>query len=56
MLAISAWNTLVGIFAYTTMPLGVELHTWPVTACGGVAIADRASLDTAVVWPASASI
>lgn len=44
-----SFNTPVGIFVYTTMPLGVGLHTWPVTACGGVSIADKASLDTAVV-------
>lgn len=44
-----SFNTPVGIFVYATMPLGVGLHTWPVTACGGVSIADKASLNTAAV-------
>lgn len=42
-------NAPVGIFAWTTMPLGVGLHTWPVTACGGMSIGDKGSINPAVV-------
>jgi aminobenzoyl-glutamate utilization protein B len=44
-----SYNTPTGLFGWTTMPLGVGLHTWPVTACGGMSIGDKASLDTARV-------
>jgi aminobenzoyl-glutamate utilization protein B len=27
-----------------TMPLGVPLHTWPVTACGGMSIGKKGAL------------
>src|SRR5690606_10223915 len=39
-----SYNTPTGLFALATMPLGVGLHTWPVTACGGTSIGDKASL------------
>jgi aminobenzoyl-glutamate utilization protein B len=39
----------VGIFAWATLPLGIGLHTWPVTACGGMSIGDKASLATAQI-------
>jgi aminobenzoyl-glutamate utilization protein B len=42
-----SWNTPTALFAWPTLPLGIGLHTWPVTACGGMSIGDRASLDTA---------
>ena len=42
-----SWNTPVAVFGWPTYPLGVNLHTWAVTACGGTTIGDRASLDTA---------
>jgi aminobenzoyl-glutamate utilization protein B len=42
-----SWITPVGIFGWPTLPLGVSLHTWPVTACGGMSIGDKASLNTA---------
>jgi aminobenzoyl-glutamate utilization protein B len=35
-----------GVFAWPTLPLGIGLHTWPVTACGGMSIGDKASLAT----------
>ena len=35
------------LFGWPTLPLGVSLHTWPVTACGGMSIGDKASLATA---------
>ena len=37
----------VGVFGWPTLPLGVSLHTWPVTACGGMSIGDKASLSSA---------
>ncbi|MGL4441749.1 MAG: amidohydrolase [Bosea sp. (in: a-proteobacteria)] len=37
----------VGIFGWPTLPLGISLHTWPVTACGGTSIGDKGSLNTA---------
>ncbi len=42
-----SYLTPVGIFGWPTLPLGVSLHTWPVTACGGMSIGDKASLSTA---------
>ncbi len=31
------------------MPLHIGLHTWPVTACGGMSIGDKGSLKTAQI-------
>jgi aminobenzoyl-glutamate utilization protein B len=42
-----SWNTPTLIFAWPSLPQGVGLHTWAVTACGGMSIGDRASLATA---------
>lgn len=42
-----SYITPVGIFGWPTMPLGVSLHTWAVTACGGMSIGDKGSLNTA---------
>lgn len=42
-----SWITPVGIFGWPSFGLGTSLHTWAVTACGGMSIGDRASLDTA---------
>jgi len=42
-----SYVTPVGIFGWPSLPLGIGLHTWPVTACGGMSIGDKASLDTA---------
>jgi aminobenzoyl-glutamate utilization protein B len=44
-----SWKVPVGIFGWPTLPLGISLHTWPVTACGGMSIGDKASLATAKV-------
>jgi aminobenzoyl-glutamate utilization protein B len=38
-----------GVFAWPTMPLHIGLHTWPVTACGGMSIGDKGSLKTAQI-------
>ena len=42
-----SWNTPTALFGWPTLPLGIGLHTWPVTACGGMSIGDRACLDSA---------
>jgi aminobenzoyl-glutamate utilization protein B len=39
--------TPLGAFGWPTVGLGTSLHTWAVTACAGMSIGDRASLDTA---------
>ncbi len=40
-------QTPAGVFAWPTLPLNIGLHTWPVTACGGMSIGDKGSLNTA---------
>jgi len=42
-----SWIVPTVLFGWPSLPLGVSLHTWPVTACGGMSIGDKASLDTA---------
>ena len=42
-------NTPTGLFALATFPMGVGLHTWPVTACGGMSIGDKGALWSAMV-------
>ena len=42
-----SWTVPTGLFGWPSLPLGVSLHTWPVTACGGMSIGDKASLSTA---------
>lgn len=42
-----------GVFAWPTFPLGFGLHTWAVTACGGMSIGDSAALATARVLAAA---
>lgn len=44
-----SYNAPVGLFAWTTMPADVGLHTWPVTACGGMSIGDKGALNAAKV-------
>ncbi|MGI6856863.1 amidohydrolase [Mesorhizobium sp. 1B3] len=44
-----SYNTPTGLFALATMPIGVGLHTWPVTACGGMSIGDKSSIYSAIV-------
>ena len=39
--------TPLGVFGWPTAGVGTSLHTWAITACGGMSIGDRASLDTA---------
>lgn len=44
-----SYNTPTGVFAWTTIPRGVGLHTWPVTACSGTTIGDKGALNSAIV-------
>ena len=39
--------TPLGVFGWPTVGLGTSLHTWAITAAGGMSIGDKASLDTA---------
>lgn len=41
--------TPTGVFGWPTLPVGVALHTWGVTACGGMSIGDKASIATAKI-------
>ena len=44
-----SWIVPTGLFGWPSLPLGVSLHAWPVTACGGMSIGDKASLATATI-------
>jgi aminobenzoyl-glutamate utilization protein B len=44
-----SWNTPTMGVALPTMPLGVALHTWPVTACAGMSIGLKGALAAAEV-------
>jgi aminobenzoyl-glutamate utilization protein B len=44
-----SYQAPTGVFAWPTFPLHIGLHTWPVTACGGMSIGDKGSLNTARV-------
>lgn len=44
-----SYNTPTGLFALASMPIGVGLHTWPVTACGGMSIGDKSAIYSAIV-------
>ncbi|MCX7305545.1 MAG: peptidase dimerization domain-containing protein [Hyphomicrobiales bacterium] len=44
-----SWVVPTVLFGWPSLPLGVSLHTWPVTACGGMSIGDKASRDTATI-------
>ena len=48
-----SWNTPTGVFVMPTLPLGVGLHTWPVTACGGMSIGLKGALAAAAVMTAT---
>jgi len=47
-----SWQVPTGAFGWPTFPLHIGLHTWPVTACGGMSIGDKASLKTAQILAA----
>lgn len=44
-----SYNTPTGVFGWPTLPLNIGLHTWPVTACGGMSIGDKGALNTATI-------
>lgn len=44
-----SFNTPLSVFGWPSLPLGVALHTWGVTACGGMSIGDKASIATAKI-------
>ncbi|MCU0627000.1 MAG: amidohydrolase [Gemmatimonadaceae bacterium] len=48
-----SWNTPTAVFGWPTLPLGVSLHSWPVTACGGMEIGDRGTLAAATIMAAT---
>lgn len=44
-----SFNTPTALFAWTSFPIGVGLHTWPVTACGGMSIGDKSAIASATI-------
>ena len=50
----ASWNTPTMGIAMPTMPAGVALHTWPVTACGGMSIGLAGAVAAADVLAATA--
>jgi aminobenzoyl-glutamate utilization protein B len=49
-----SWNTPTMGIVMPTAPLGVAMHTWPVTACGGMSIGLKGALAAAEVVALSA--
>ena len=49
-----SWNVPTALFAWPTFPQGISLHTWPVTACGGMSIGDKGSIASATILAATA--
>ncbi len=46
------WITPVALFGWPTLPQGVSLHSWAVTACGGMSIGDKGSVAAATILTA----
>jgi aminobenzoyl-glutamate utilization protein B len=44
-----SWNTPTVAFLYPSFPLGIGLHTWPVTACGGMSIGTKSAIGAATI-------
>lgn len=44
-----SWNAPTVAFLYPSFPIGVGLHTWPVTACGGMSIGLKAAVGAATI-------
>lgn len=44
-----SYLTPVGIFGWPTLPVGTSLHTWAVTACGGMSIGEKGALGAAKI-------
>jgi aminobenzoyl-glutamate utilization protein B len=49
-----SWTTPTVVFGWPTMPLGTSLHTWPVTACGGMSIGEKGTMGAARIMAATA--
>jgi aminobenzoyl-glutamate utilization protein B len=47
-----SWIAPIAVFGWPTLPQGVTLHSWPVTACGGMSIGDRGTLAAASILTA----
>ena len=48
-----SWNTPTCAFVMPTLPLGVGLHTWAATACGGMSIGVKGAIAAAAVMTAT---
>jgi aminobenzoyl-glutamate utilization protein B len=44
-----SFNTPLSIFGWPTVPLGLAMHTWGVTACGGMSIGDKGAVASAKI-------
>jgi len=49
-----SWNTPSCVFSVPTLPLGIGLHTWAATACGGMSIGVKGGVTAAAVMTATA--
>jgi len=47
------YNAPTALFVWPTYAQGFALHTWPVTAAGGMSIGDKASISTAKIMAAT---
>jgi aminobenzoyl-glutamate utilization protein B len=48
-----SWNTPSCVFSVPTLPLGVGLHTWAATACGGMSVGVKGGVTAAAVMTAT---
>lgn len=48
-----SWKTPVLIFAWPSLPRNTPLHTWVVTACGGMSIGDKCALASSAILAAA---
>ena len=44
-----SWNTPTIAFGFPTLPLGIGLHTWAATACGGMSIGIKGGIAAAAI-------
>jgi aminobenzoyl-glutamate utilization protein B len=49
----ASWNVPTCVFSVPTLPLGVGLHTWAATACGGMSIGVKGGVAAAAVMTAT---
>ncbi len=48
-----SWNTPSCVFSVPTLPIGIGLHTWAATACGGMSIGVKGGVAAAAVMAAT---